>query len=153
MPKKICPNCGKVVDIYNHKCPKAVPAYIKEEQLIKRRKQQKEKRKQRNALKKYFNHLANDESESTKELRSKHWYWFRQQILLRDGEECQRHLIKFNQHVYAPLEVHHIKPRETHPELMYDPNNVVTLCKSCNAKMGLNGIDFDFTPESLRDFE
>lgn len=153
MSRTICPRCGKIVNMSEHNCKKTVPNYVKQEQLEARRKKAKEKREQRNRLKKYFKHLEEDESKSTKELRSKRWHYFRQQIILRDGGECQRHLKLYGEHVYYPLEVHHIKPRDTHPELMYDENNVVTICKSCNAHLALNGIDFDFKPRDLSDFE
>lgn len=154
MSKTICPRCGKVVERTTHTCKKEVPAYIKAQQLEKRRKIAKEKRERRNRLKKYFNKLTEDtESESTKELRTKRWHYFREQVILRDGGECQRCLKLYNEHVYYPLEVHHIKPRATNPELMYDPDNVVTICKSCNAHLALNGIDFKFKPRNFEDFD
>lgn len=153
MSKTICPHCGKVVNMATHECKnKQVPNYVKQEQLEERRKKAKEKRERRNQLKKYFKHLEDDESESTKQLRTKRWHYFREQVILRDGGECQRHLALYGEHVYTPLEVHHIKPRETHPELMYDPDNVVTICKSCNAHLALNGIDFEFKPKNFDDF-
>lgn len=152
MSKTICPNCGRVVDLKIHNCKKQELNYIREERLKKRRKKAKEKRERRNKLKKYFKNLEDDESESTKQLRTKKWYYFRQQVIIRDGGECQRCKALFNKHTYQPLEVHHIKPRETHPELMYDPDNVVTLCKSCNAHLALNGIDFEFKPRNFEDY-
>lgn len=62
---------------------------------------------------------------------------------------CQRCYIKYGIINGDELQVHHIKPRITHPELMYDEDNVITLCKSCNVQLGLNGIDFDWeVPET-----
>lgn len=152
--KKLCPKCGKIVDRYNHQCKTFVPAYIKAEQLEKRRKQAKEKRERRKRIRKYFDTLQKEtESKSTKELRTRRWHFFREQVILRDGGECQRCLALHGEHVYYPLEVHHIKPRKTHPELMYDPDNVVTICKSCNAHLALNGIDFDFKPRNFEDYD
>lgn len=153
MSKTICPKCGRIADLTTHNCSKGKLKYIKQEELKKRRQEAKAKRERRNQMKKYFKHLEDDESKSTKELRSKRWHYFRQQIILRDGGECQRCKILFHKHVFEPLEVHHIKPRETHPELMYDPDNVVTICKSCNAHLALNGIDFEFKPRNLDDFD
>lgn len=154
MSKKLCPRCGKVVEQYTHECKKEVPAYIKAQELQKRRQKDKEKRERRKRIRKYFDKLADDgESKSTKELRTRRWHYFREQVILRDGGECQRHLKLYGEHVYYPLEVHHIKPRETHPELMYDPDNVVTICKSCNAHLALNGIDFEFEPRNFEDFD
>lgn len=154
MTKTICPRCRKVVDQFTHKCEKEVPAYIKVKELEERRKKSKEERERRRRIRKYFDKLADDgESESTKELRSKRWHYFREQVILRDGGECQRHLKLYGEHVYYPLEVHHIKPRNTHPELMYEPSNVVTICKSCNAHLAQNGIDFEFKPRNFEDFD
>lgn len=33
------------------------------------------------------------------------------------------------------LTVHHVKPRRSHPELVNDPNNCVTLCENCHRKL------------------
>lgn len=34
-----------------------------------------------------------------------------------------------------PLEVHHKIPRHERPDLMYDADNCLTLCRSCHAKV------------------
>lgn len=121
MSKKLCGNCHKVVDKYKHVCPKKTRL-------------------------KYIRTKHKDESKTTQLLRNKEWYWFRRRIIIRDKGECQRCLTLFGKHNFEQLEVHHIKPRETYPELMFKEDNVVTLCKQCNAHLGLNGIDFKFNP-------
>lgn len=30
------------------------------------------------------------------------------------------------------LTVHHVKPRQTHPELAFEPSNLVVLCQECH---------------------
>ena len=41
------------------------------------------------------------------------------------------------------LQVHHIKPRKEYPELMFEPDNLITTCKTCNLQMGTSGIGWD----------
>jgi len=38
-----------------------------------------------------------------------------------------------------PLQVDHIRPKSTHPELALDPDNLQVLCRECN--MGKSNID------------
>ncbi|MDQ0976515.1 5-methylcytosine-specific restriction endonuclease McrA [Neobacillus niacini] len=78
----------------------------------------------------------------TKFLKSAAWKKKRLKIIKRDGEVCQRCLIKWNIETTNPLEVHHIKPRSTHPELRLDDDNLITLCKSCNTQLGTKPLDF-----------
>lgn len=82
-----------------------------------------------------------------KAVHSKKWQDTRREIIIADGGECQRCLILFGWHTVDNLQVHHIKPRTQFPELTYDNDNLITLCKTCNLAMGENGIDFDWTPE------
>lgn len=61
--------------------------------------------------------------------RSPQYKPFRQSILERDNYTCtachQRG---------GKLEIHHVLPYATHPELAFDPSNTVTLCVSCHNK-------------------
>jgi hypothetical protein len=57
--------------------------------------------------------------------RYKEW---REKIIARDGHQCKECLTG----VY--LQVHHIKPSAERPDLYYDDDNAVTLCKDCHFK-------------------
>lgn len=52
---------------------------------------------------------------------------FRDKIFKRDNYRCQACGEKTR-----TLEVHHIKEQSKYPELMLDPNNVITLCHACH---------------------
>lgn len=91
--------------------------------------------------------------EARKVINNRKWRAFRKDIILRDGGYCQRHYIKFGKYVFDNLEVHHIIPRVDHPELAFEEDNVITLCRDCNLEMGLDGIDFEWTPtKKTKDF-
>ena len=53
----------------------------------------------------------------------------------RDGNVCQK--CGFNSDPEI-LEVDHIKPKRAAPELMYDLNNLVTLCPNCHKRKTLD---------------
>ena len=67
------------------------------------------------------------------ELSTKRWKRFAERIKRRDGYECQE-CKRYGKHNGKRLTVHHIKPRETHPELTYDASNCITLCIGCHNK-------------------
>ena len=52
----------------------------------------------------------------------------------------------FGWHTIDNLEVHHIKSRIEFPELVYDIDNMVTVCHTCNLALGLKGLDFKWDP-------
>lgn len=107
------------------------------------------RRYQRSKQKVYYQEKKN--SEGYKLLHSTRWEKFRKHVIAADRGHCQRCIIKFNRYTYENLEVHHIKPRDIYPELTFDENNVITLCKSCNLELGLNGIDFPWNPKDRDD--
>lgn len=88
------------------------------------------------------------DSDGYKQLHSRKWRKFRKDIIRLDNGFCQRCLYKYGIYNHNNLEVHHIKPREEFPELVFDEDNVITLCKTCNLELGLNGIDFDWKPSN-----
>ena len=94
----------------------------------------------------YEKHRYKDPT-SQKAIHTKKWQNTRREIIIADGGECQRCLMLFGWHTVDNLQVHHIKPRTQFPELTYENDNLVTLCKTCNLVMGENGIDFAWTPE------
>jgi 5-methylcytosine-specific restriction endonuclease McrA len=60
--------------------------------------------------------------------RTKRWKVLRMEILERDGFCCK------GCGCGGRLEVDHIKPVRTHPELSYEPRNLQALCPSCHTK-------------------
>ncbi|WP_432613178.1 HNH endonuclease [Halobacillus litoralis] len=87
------------------------------------------------------------------ELNSVRWRKFRKSIAHRDSGHCQRCVIKYGVVNTDNLQIHHVLPRSEYPELMYEPTNCVTLCASCNRKLGTNEeLDFDFQPGELPEY-
>lgn len=58
------------------------------------------------------------------------WKAFRKRVLIRDQYTCQR--CKRYGRITQAREVHHIKHLEEYPELAYDPENCISLCKACH---------------------
>lgn len=56
---------------------------------------------------------------------------WRKKVFERDNYTCQKCGLKGGR-----LEVHHIKPFSQFPELRFDMNNAITLCKGCHGEMG-----------------
>lgn len=118
--KKICNKCGKIIG-YTEEC------YCK-----------KNKRR-----------LKPQIQEAEKEdLITKHkykWWKLRDEIIKRDDGFCQRCYYKYNVLNDKRLEVHHIKSRKNYPELTFDKNNLITICRTCNAQLGTKDkLDFDW---------
>lgn len=123
--KYVCKYCGKIAGP-DHKCPG----------MEKNREIRNAKRRQ------YYQ----KNKETLAPLMSKKWQRFRLRIIDRDDHMCQRCYIKYGIINGDELQVHHIKPRIYFPELMYDEDNVITTCKTCNVQLGLEGIDFEWEP-------
>lgn len=126
MRKTICKYCNKIVDQENHKCPNKEMAH-QEYNASKREYYRKNK-------------------ETLKPIMSKRWQKFRLHIIERDGRKCMRCYIKYGTINGDNLQVHHIKPRIHFPEKIFDEDNVITVCKTCNIQLGLEGIDFEWEP-------
>jgi 5-methylcytosine-specific restriction endonuclease McrA len=47
-------------------------------------------------------------------------------VIARDGNNCRACHCKEN------LTVHHLKRKSRYPELEFDPNNLITLCRKCH---------------------
>ncbi len=123
----ICGSCGKA-HVFGEKCPCKIEAARLRN---KRRAQMKPEEK------KFFN--------------SREWKGTRKKVIERDGAHCQRCRIKYNVITTSPLQVHHIKPRikyngtNGYPDLRFEPNNLVTLCQSCNTHFQTREqLDFDW---------
>ncbi|MTD99930.1 HNH endonuclease [Paracoccus sp. YIM 132242] len=68
------------------------------------------------------------ERHSAAVIRSARWKGVRLQAKRRDGWKCVQCSAR------GRLEVDHIKPVRTHPELSYDLTNLQTLCPSCHSR-------------------
>lgn len=65
---------------------------------------------------------------SQKVTRTKRWKVLRMAILERDGFRCK------GCGCGGRLEVDHVKPVRTHPDLSFEPGNLQALCPSCHTK-------------------
>lgn len=65
---------------------------------------------------------------SDKVIRSRRWKSLRLEALRRDGWKCVQCGAR------GRLEVDHVKPVRTHPELSYELANLQSLCRSCHTK-------------------
>jgi 5-methylcytosine-specific restriction endonuclease McrA len=70
--------------------------------------------------------------------RSQRWAALRQQAKRRDGFVCVKCGAR------GRLEVDHVKPVRTHPELSFTLENLMTLCPSCHARK--TAIEVGFAP-------
>ena len=64
--------------------------------------------------------------------QSKRWHKLRASVMRRDGYMCQN-CKRYGRHREAQT-VHHIQHLDEHPELAYDPKNLVSLCAECHNK-------------------
>lgn len=91
----------------------------------------------------YSKQYYEDNKELKKMLNSKRWKTIRNMTIKRDGGMCNRCWVQLGIVNTRNLQVHHIKPRKEYPELMFEPDNLITTCKTCNLQMGTSGIDWD----------
>ena len=70
-------------------------------------------------------------------LKSKRWSLLRRVILKRDNYQCLKCGVKDDR-----LHVDHIKPRSRYPLLIWEPDNLQTLCKACNMAKRINETDY-----------
>ena len=61
------------------------------------------------------------------------WQRLREQVILRDNNECQ--WCKAKGKVGRAEVVHHIKPSDKYPDLMYEIDNLQTLCRPCHERV------------------
>lgn len=82
--------------------------------------------------------------ERKKLLNSKRWRDLRERVIKRDGGMCNRCWSSLGIIENNNLQVHHIKPRSEYPELMFETDNLITVCKTCNLTLGVSGkIDWE----------
>lgn len=80
-------------------------------------------------------------------LQTYEWRAIRYDVLKANDGKCE--LCGRGKHEGVILNVDHIKPRATHPELALQPSNLQVLCGACNQGKG-NRDDTDWREPSLR---
>lgn len=90
--------------------------------------------------------------ESDPLLNTYKWKKKRLQIIERDNGLCQRCLIKYGILNSEELQVHHIKSRRNFPELTFDDENLLCMCKTCNQQLGTKD-KLDFNKDGLEIME
>lgn len=91
----------------------------------------------------YLNRKSKENSNGFYTTRT--WRKLREKVLKRDNYMCQRCLIKFNLIETEYLQAHHIKSREHFPQLQYDIDNLICVCRTCNLQLGTTDkLDFEW---------
>lgn len=81
-------------------------------------------------------------------LSTSRWKKLRKRIIDLDGGICMRCWLKYHVINSDNLEAHHIKSRENYPELAWEEDNIITVCKICNLQLGTKDkLDFEWSPE------
>ena len=120
--KKICKYCHSLVD-EDHVCHK----------------------KSNERYNKYKRDYYRKNKKTVAPIMSYKWKKFRKFILRRDDQMCQRCYTKYGIINGDQLQAHHIKSRINYPELMYDEDNIVAVCKTCNLQLGTSDkLDFEW---------
>lgn len=60
------------------------------------------------------------------------WQKLREQIILRDNNECQ--WCKTKGKVGKADVVHHVKDADEYPKLFHEPDNLVAVCRDCHER-------------------
>ena len=89
------------------------------------------KKKISEGRKKYFDKIGRRKYKIYQQPYSKEQREWRMKIFLRDNFTCQFCGIRGNQ-TGGYLEAHHIKSWTKYPELRFEINNGITLCKECH---------------------
>lgn len=77
----------------------------------------------------------NKKINSSSKISSRKWNKTRQQVIVRDNGICVLCFLKHNRIFSKALEVHHIVKRIDDPSLMYDLDNLVTVCRECHEEL------------------
>lgn len=94
----------------------------------------------------YMRKYQRTNKEVQKAIQNKRWKDLRKLIIQRDKGICQRCLALKGIFTTVQLQVHHIRPRNKYPRLIYEKSNLITLCKTCNLELGTKE-ELDFTPQ------
>lgn len=88
--------------------------------------------------------IKREPSESDKLMKTYRWKKLRQRIINRDYF-CQRCFYKYQIINTSELTVHHILSRHNHIELMFEEDNLMCLCATCNKQLGTKDkLDFEY---------
>lgn len=68
-------------------------------------------------------------------ISSRKWRKIREQAIIRDRNSCVLCFLKYKRVFSKGLEVHHIVKRIEDPSLMYDLDNLVTVCRECHEEL------------------
>ena len=77
----------------------------------------------------------NKKISSDSKINSSKWRKTREQAIIRDNGVCILCLKKYNRIHSKGLEVHHIVKRIDDPSLMYNLDNLVTVCRECHEEL------------------
>lgn len=110
--KTRCSRCRTLIDYGNTYCDKCYSAVIKSKK----------------------DGLKNKRVEAT--TKSSRWKEVRRRIVLRD-KCCILCLKRYNYVNMKNLQVHHIVKRVDNEDLIYEPSNLVTLCRQCHEEVEL----------------
>lgn len=138
--KSYCKYCGKKVWYGNNKCVACVSKYENHQLGLKRTEETKTKMKQiwQERLEQWKKEgwipkiYRGKNSVESKEYIKK--------VLKRDDYTCQI----CSHRGGSNLDIHHIKKISEYPELAYDLNNGITLCKSCHRKTFKREKEFEY---------
>lgn len=100
----------------------------------------------------YMRKYQDTHKQAQKAISNKRWRVLRKLIIQRDNGICQRCLAMKGIFNSEQLQVHHIKPRNKYPQLIYEESNLITLCKTCNLELGVQE-KLDFSPQNNNEIE
>lgn len=81
------------------------------------------------------NSHKNKKISSDSKISSRKWKKTRDQVIIRDQGICVLCFLKYGRIFSKSLEVHHIVKRIDDPSLMYDLDNLVTVCRECHEEL------------------
>lgn len=77
----------------------------------------------------------NKKISSDSKISTRKWLKVRKQAIVRDKGICVLCFLRHNRIFSKALEVHHIVKRIDDPSLMYDLDNLVTVCRECHEEL------------------
>ena len=88
-----------------------------------------------NKIKAIKNSHKNKKIHSSSKISSRKWIKIREQAIIRDRGICVLCFLKYKRIFSKGLEVHHIVKRTEDPSLMYNLDNLVTVCRECHEEL------------------